>query len=258
MGFRPLQRHYRGSPLHAEDANLCYVPPSEFLTLLTVYSSPRLRSLISCRLRSWDSPFRVFPVCEIPVPLGTGCPPAVTNGPGRSQGLGPATSLRSRSYPLPPHKESAPGVSPPGDPHQRPRPRGSRRSPARQLQGFAPSQRATVFNAGEDVDRCRSPRGLPPLQGSPPCRGRNGFPLRTLSFLGSPDPKAKLAVNLRASFPTGLVQLTRGRKSNRPSWGSVPFRYLRLSALRRGLSCLSPLWISPPDWLALPLPGLRT
>ena len=44
------------------------VPPSGFLDLLTAYAAPGLRGLVSCRLRSWDSPFRAFPFQES-VPL---------------------------------------------------------------------------------------------------------------------------------------------------------------------------------------------
>ena len=172
---------------------------------MAAYSSPRLRGFISHRLRSWDSPFRVLPFCEIPPPSGVGYPLAVTNGPDRSQGFKPATCLRTRFYPLPPHEESAPEVTLPSDPHQRLRPRGFRHSPARQLQGFAPSQRVTVSSAGEDAKLCQSPRGFPPLQGFPPCRGRNGFPLRTLSSLNLTDPKIRSILDLRASFPTELV-----------------------------------------------------
>jgi hypothetical protein len=36
-------------------------PSSGFLDLLTVYAAPGLRGLVSCRLRSWDSPYRAFP-----------------------------------------------------------------------------------------------------------------------------------------------------------------------------------------------------
>jgi len=36
-------------------------PPSGFLNLLTVYAASGLRGLVSCRLRSRDSPLRAFP-----------------------------------------------------------------------------------------------------------------------------------------------------------------------------------------------------
>jgi hypothetical protein len=43
-------------------------PSSGFLDLLTVFAAPGPRGLVSCRLRSWDSPFRAFPFQES-VPL---------------------------------------------------------------------------------------------------------------------------------------------------------------------------------------------
>jgi len=42
----------KGNPLHPEGADLQYGPPTRFFTFLTVYASPNLPSLVSCRERS--------------------------------------------------------------------------------------------------------------------------------------------------------------------------------------------------------------
>jgi hypothetical protein len=46
-------------------------------TLLTVFSLPGLASLVSCRQRSWDSPFEAFPSRKVPPPF----PAALTRLP---------------------------------------------------------------------------------------------------------------------------------------------------------------------------------
>jgi hypothetical protein len=233
MGFFPLQRNYRGSPLSVRGATLSL--RSAFRVsrplgglLLATASQPYFMPLTLMgftlqgisRLRD-PVPFRGrLPSCCYERTWPKPKPQTGHESPKNASTFRPFASS----------EESAPvreELRLSGDPHQRLESRSSRCSPARQLQGFAPSQRATVLSAGEDARLCRSPRGFSPLQGFPPCRGRTGFPIRTLSFLGSPDPKAKFAVNLRASFAAGLVQLARGRKSNIPSWGFVPFRHLR-------------------------------
>jgi hypothetical protein len=53
--FAPLRGMTAARPLHAEDANLRYVPPSGFLNLSTVYSAPRRCRSVSPRNHVQDS-----------------------------------------------------------------------------------------------------------------------------------------------------------------------------------------------------------
>jgi hypothetical protein len=60
-GSSPLQRSRRRGATYTGVASPGCAAPSGFLTLLTL-SSPRCRSgLVSCRWRSWGSPYRGFP-----------------------------------------------------------------------------------------------------------------------------------------------------------------------------------------------------
>lgn len=128
-------------------------PPSGFLDLLTVFAAPGPRGLVSCRLRSWDSPFRAFPFQES-VPLtgpllpcgwvstfcsGHRSPGPVSHGHLRSrQGGSPSRGASSFSVSL----TTAPKVEPSASlaPHPRP-PHPPPRSPFR-AHGWEPNGRS--------------------------------------------------------------------------------------------------------------------
>ena len=126
----------------------CYVPLPEFFALLAVYSSPRLCGFISRRLRSWDSPSRVFSSTAGLVLSDFGYPPAVTFAPDLSTKLQNRHScLRVRLCLVPfcfvrRLNSLTRGVSLSSDPRLRSEASGFRRSSVRQAPGLCSTAEA--------------------------------------------------------------------------------------------------------------------
>jgi hypothetical protein len=64
LGFRALQRLRTGEPTDNRVSHTRFVAPSGSSALLTLCFSPELHGLVSCRARSWASPFGAFPFAE--------------------------------------------------------------------------------------------------------------------------------------------------------------------------------------------------
>ena len=94
-----------GSPGLAPSEAGCPFPPrfrsQVFSTSQRFPSTPKLRGLVSCRNRSWVSPFRVFPSQESRAPLGVALlpcshPPACWND--ASWSLSPSVSVDAHAH----------------------------------------------------------------------------------------------------------------------------------------------------------------
>jgi hypothetical protein len=74
MGFLPLQRIQAQAATYTGLASPGSAAPSGFLKLLTLLLHPCPLDLVSCRIRSWGSAFRGFPLPKAATALHRACP----------------------------------------------------------------------------------------------------------------------------------------------------------------------------------------